>query len=121
MADERPVPDTADDAPIVFQKHMCQHMIAEAPLGWMDACRHAFLIRPPSEVAASFSAKWDGMTAGDLGFRRQAELFDHVCQITGAVPPVIESRDVLKAPERALRAQRRTWGGGIPRRSTGTH
>jgi hypothetical protein len=65
--------------PIHFQKHMCQHMIAQAPLGWMAACRHAFLIRPPEAVAASFHKGWAGMGADDLGFRRQAELFDHVC------------------------------------------
>jgi hypothetical protein len=59
--------------PIHFQKHMCQHMIAQAPLGWMAACRHAFLIRPPEAVAASFHKGWAGMGADDLGFRRQAE------------------------------------------------
>ena len=92
------------DAPVHFQKHMCQHMIAQAPLGWMAACRHAFLIRPPEAVAASFHKGWPGMGADDLGFRRQAELFDHVCQTVGATPPVLEARDVLEAPEAALRA-----------------
>lgn len=91
-------------AGVHFQKHMCQHMIPEAPLGWMEACRHAFLIRPPEAVAASFHKGWPQMSADDLGFRRQAELFDHVCQITGETPPVIEARDVLEAPEAALRA-----------------
>jgi hypothetical protein len=90
--------------PIHFQKHMCQHMIGQAPLGWMAACRHAFLIRPPEAVAASFHKGWAGMGADDLGFRRQAELFDHVCQTAGAAPPVLEARDVLLAPETALRA-----------------
>jgi len=92
------------EAPVHYQKHMCQHMIAEAPLGWMAACRHAFLIRPPEAVAASFHERWAGMGAGDLGFRRQAELFDHVCQMAGAAPPVLEARDVLAAPEAMLRA-----------------
>jgi hypothetical protein len=91
-------------APIHFQKHMCQHMIAQAPLGWMAACRHAFLIRPPEAVAASFHKGWPGMRADDLGFRRQAELFDHVCDLTGEAPPVLEARDVLESPEAALRA-----------------
>jgi len=91
-------------APVHFQKHMCQHMIPEAPLGWMAACRHAFLIRPPEAVAASFHKGWAQMRADDLGFRRQAELFDHVCQLTGEAPPVIEARDVLEAPEAALRS-----------------
>ena len=92
-----------DRAPIVFQKHMSQHMVPEAPLDWMGACRHAFLIRPPGEVAASFKDRWDGMSVEDLGFRRQAELFDHVCQLTGNAPPVLESRQVLNDPPGALR------------------
>lgn len=91
-------------APIVYQKHMSQHMIEAAPLGWMRSVRHAFLIRPPAEVAASFKARWDGMGADDIGFRRQAELYDHVCQITGAAPPVIEARDVLENPKAMLGA-----------------
>ncbi|MFQ5566268.1 MAG: HAD family hydrolase [Paracoccaceae bacterium] len=90
-------------APVHYQKHMCQHMIGEAPLGWMAACRHAFLIRPPDAVAASFHERWPGMGADDLGFRRQAELYDHVCQLTGRAPPVLEARDVLEAPEAMLR------------------
>ncbi len=99
-------------APIHFQKHMCQHMVAEAPLGWMVACRHAFLIRPPEAVAASFHRGWPEMGADDLGFRRQAELFDHTCQVTGTVPPVLESRDVLETPEAALAAL--CAGLGVP-------
>ena len=101
------------DAPVHFQKHMCQHMIAQAPLGWMAACRHAFLIRPPEAVAASFHKGWPGMGADDLGFRRQAELFDHVCQTVGATPPVLEARDVLEAPEAALRALCSALGVGF--------
>ena len=91
------------DASVHFQKHMCQHMIADAPLGWMAACRHAFLIRPPEAVAASFHKGWAGMGADDLGFQRQAELFDHICQTSGEAPPVLEARDVLEAPEAMLR------------------
>lgn len=92
------------DAPIHFQKHMCQHMVPAAPLGWMADCPHAFLIRPPEAVAASFHKGWPEMRAGDLGFQRQAELFDHVCQIAGVAPPVLEARTVLDSPEAALRA-----------------
>jgi hypothetical protein len=94
---------TGGVSPVHFQKHMCQHMIPGTPLGWMSACRHAFLIRPPHAVAASFRKGWAGMGADDLGFRRQAELFDHVCQMTGVSPPVLEAQDVLEAPEAALR------------------
>ncbi|MEM7179031.1 MAG: hypothetical protein AAGD47_08530 [Pseudomonadota bacterium] len=92
----------AASTPIRFQKHMCQHMVAEAPLDWMGACRHAFLIRPPEEVAASFSVKFPGLVADSLGFRRQAELFDHVTRLSGTPPPVIEARDVLENPRGML-------------------
>ena len=87
---------TGGSAPIIFQKHMSQHMIAQAPLDWMGTLRHAFLLRPPEEVAISFREKWDAMGPEDLGFRRQAELFDRVCQLTGRTPPVVLARDVLE-------------------------
>jgi len=95
---------------IHYQKHMCQHMINGAPRDWMASVRHAFLIRPPEAVAASFHKGWPGMGAEDLGFRRQAELFDHICQMVGAVPPVLEARDVLENPEGKLRLLCRTLG-----------
>ncbi|MEM8699749.1 MAG: HAD family hydrolase, partial [Pseudomonadota bacterium] len=91
-------------APVIYQKHMCQHMVAQAPLDWLTACRHAFLIRPPAEVAASFGRKYPDMRAEDLGFHRQAELFDAIRARTGQVAPVIEARDVLEAPGAMLRA-----------------
>jgi hypothetical protein len=95
---------TRAGAPVVYQKHMCQHMIDGAPRGWMRQVRHAFLIRPPAEVAASFSDRWEGMGAEDLGYARQADLYDHVGDLTGTAPPVIEARDVLSDPEGMLRA-----------------
>ncbi len=95
---------TASDAPLIYQKHMCQHMIDAAPLGWMDHVEHAFLIRPPEEVATSFHKAWPEMRVEDLGFQRQAELFDRVCQSTGSVPPVLEARDVLENPRAMLQA-----------------
>ncbi|MEM0989715.1 MAG: HAD family hydrolase [Pseudomonadota bacterium] len=95
---------TTSAAPLVYQKHMCQHMVPAAPLDWMANCRHAFLIRPPEEVAASFTVKWDGAGADDLGFRRQAELFQHVRDLTGTIPPVIEARAVLEDPRGMLSA-----------------
>ena len=92
------------EAAIIYQKHMAQHMIDGAPLEWMSHARHAFLIRPPAEVAASFRERWQGMQARDLGFARQAALFDRVRDMTGHDPPVIEARDVLADPEGMLRA-----------------
>jgi hypothetical protein len=40
----------------------------------------------------------------DLGFVRQAELFDAACERLGEAPPVIDAADVLSAPAEILKA-----------------
>lgn len=89
---------------LYFQKHMAHHMTASMDLSWMAGCRNAFLIRPPEEVLASYAVRRSGarVTLADVGFARQAELFDREAQRLGVAPPVIEARDVLAAPEAAL-------------------
>lgn len=96
--------DAPGGAPLFFQKHMCQHMLPGIPLDWMAACRHAFLIRDPADVAASFAATAGSATAEDLGSARQRELYDTACELTGRDWPVIEGRDVLDDPDGMLRA-----------------
>lgn len=93
-------------APAIFyQKHMTHHMLPEAPLDWIDTMSNAFLIRHPREVAVSYaSARAATPTLDDLGYVRQAEIFDRVADRGGAAPPVIDGADVLKAPARALSA-----------------
>jgi len=83
---------------------MTKHMLGHIDLGWLKDIRHAFLIRAPEEVLASYHDKLEFPTADDVGFVRQAELFDIVCALTGRVPPVIDARDVLENPEQMLRA-----------------
>jgi len=89
---------------IHYQKHMTKHMLDHIDLGWLKNVRNAFLIRPPEEVLASYHDKLEFPTADDVGFERQTELFDLVCQQTGRIPPVIDARDVLENPEGLLRS-----------------
>ena len=91
---------------IFYQKHMAHHMTPTMDLSWMTGCRNAFLIRPPEEVLASYAARRAGaeVTLADVGFQRQAELFDREAQRLGVAPPVIEARDVLAHPAAALSA-----------------
>lgn len=89
---------------VFFQKHMTHHMVPGVPLGWMAEVRSAFLIRDPADVILSYVQRRAGMTADDLGFARQAELFDHVVALTGAVPPVVDAADVLSDPRGTLTA-----------------
>ncbi len=88
---------------IVFQKHMTHHMLPGMDLGWMDALTHFFLIRAPERVVASYAARREEVTLEDIGFRRQAELFDRVAERTGAAPAVIDAEAVRADPEGTLR------------------
>jgi len=95
------VPDGRD---VFYQKHMTHHMLPEIALDWMAGCRNAFLIRPPEQVLASYTVKRAEVALEDIGFVRQAELFDREADRLGAAPPVIEGADVLADPRRALTA-----------------
>ncbi|MBX2836640.1 MAG: HAD family hydrolase [Gammaproteobacteria bacterium] len=86
---------------IQYQKHMTHHMVDEVSPSWFASLRHAFLIRNPAEVVVSYSKKRAELSADDIGFRRQRELFEKV-RALGIEPPVIESTDVLKAPRASL-------------------
>lgn len=87
---------------IQYQKHMTQHMVSEIDDTWFSSLRHAFLIRNPDEVVASYGEKRDSVTADDIGFVRQKELYDKVVASCGVHPPVIDAKDVLKNPRKIL-------------------
>ena len=89
-------------APLWYQKHMTHHMIPAVGRDWFPEVAHAFLIRDPRAMAASYAAKREGATAADLGAQLQGELYDEVVARTGREPPVIDAADVLADPERML-------------------
>ncbi|WP_299846188.1 HAD family hydrolase [uncultured Paracoccus sp.] len=89
--------------PIQYQKHMVQHMLPGMDTDWLDGLENVFLIREPERVVASFSAKRGLPDADELGFRRQRELYEELTA-RGARPVVIDSADIRRAPEPALRA-----------------
>ena len=90
--------------PIWYQKHMTQHVLPDMPLTWLGGLTNCFLIRRPEEVVASFTLTRPDAAAWELGFEQQARIFDHVCGHLGAVPPVLDAEDVLKAPGAVLAA-----------------
>jgi Sulfotransferase domain len=87
---------------IWYQKHMTHHMIPEVGRDWFCDVSHAFLIRDPREMLASYAAKRTEVTAADLGAELQAELYDEVIARTGRPPPVIDAADVLADPRGLL-------------------
>jgi hypothetical protein len=86
-----------------YQKHMTHHILPGFDLDWLAAVQNVFLIRHPARVISSYLAKREEPTFDDLGFRQQAELFDHVSAL-GQQPVVIDSVDIRGNPETALTA-----------------
>ncbi len=91
-------------AALWYQKHMTHHMLPEVGRDWMRACRHAFLIRHPARVLASYAAKRETVAFADIGFVEQEALFDAAASIAGKAPPVVDSDALLADPPRVLRA-----------------
>jgi hypothetical protein len=100
----RLVGEAPGGAPVWYQKHMTQHMLADMPVDWMASCRHAFLIRHPARVIASYVRKREEPVLADIGFLQQQALFERVAAQDGAAPPVVDSADIRAAPAPVLRA-----------------
>jgi Sulfotransferase domain len=83
---------------ISYAKHMTHHVLPSVDLSAFAPFRHAFLIRDPRSLLASYARVRSAPTLDDLGLRQQAWLFE---EFGG---PVIDSADVIAAPEAALRA-----------------
>jgi hypothetical protein len=86
-----------------YQKHMTHHMLPEIGRGFMRACRHAFLIRHPARVLASYAGKRETVAFNDIGFAQQETLFEEAAAMTGEAPPVIDADALLGEPARVLR------------------
>jgi hypothetical protein len=89
-------------AQVFYQKHMTHHMLPGVTRAWMGEVRSAFLIREPRRVLASYAARRAAVELDDIGFAAQARLFDEVCDLAGAAPPVIDAEDVLGDPRAVL-------------------
>ena len=84
--------------PHFYMKQMPHHMLAGFPMDWAQSCVNVHLIRHPNRVVSSYGAKRDGVTADDIGFRQQAELFDRI----GGV--VVDTVDIRNDPQGMLTA-----------------
>ena len=94
--------ETPDGLTIWYQKHMWHHMVG--PIGYDDFAgfTHAFLIREPDRMIASYLRKRDTGAFEGFGLDRQAEFFDREADRLGHAPPVIDAHDVLTNPQVVL-------------------
>ena len=91
-------------AGILYQKQMSHHLLPDMGREWLGAMTHAFLIRDPAPMLASLEEKLGPFDLDATGLPQQVEIFDFVERTTGRVPPVVDSADLLAAPEPVLRA-----------------
>ena len=89
-------------APIWYQKHMAHHMVGQISHDDLPGLRHAFLIRDPERVIASYAAKRVAVRPDHLGVERQVEFFEREADRLGHAPPVIDSGDILHDPPTML-------------------
>jgi hypothetical protein len=94
--------DTPDGSPIWYQKHMWHHMVG--PIGYEDfgGFTHAFLIREPGRMIASYLRKRESAAFENFGLDRQADFFEREADRLGHAPPVIDAHDVLMDPQSLL-------------------
>src|SRR6204780_4906797 len=95
-------------ATIGYAKHMTHHVLPSVDLAAFAPFRHAFLIRHPRSLLASYARVRSTPTVSDLGLRQQAWLFE---EFGG---PVIDSADLLAAPEAGLRGRGAGRGAPVP-------
>jgi hypothetical protein len=83
---------------VCYAKHMTHHLLPEVDRGALRGLRHAYLIRDPRQLLASYAKVRARPVLDDLGLAQQVEIF----RMFGG--PVVDSGDILRQPEPALRA-----------------
>jgi hypothetical protein len=77
---------------------MWHHMVG--PIGFEDFAgfTHAFLIRDPAQMIASYLRKRESADFENFSLDLQAEFFERQADRIGHAPPVIDANDVLANP-----------------------
>ncbi|MDF1839324.1 MAG: hypothetical protein P1V35_15760 [Planctomycetota bacterium] len=83
---------------------MSHHLLPQVERAWMRSLTHAFLIREPRAMLASYNRKREQATLTDLGLPQQVALYKWLEEQGHRNPPVIDSRQVLENPGGALEA-----------------
>ncbi len=83
---------------VYYQKHMAHHLLPEVDRGALRGLRHAFLIRDPRQLLASYARVRAEPVAADLGLEQQVEIF----RLLGG--PVVDAGDILRRPGPLLEA-----------------
>ena len=94
----------ASGVALTYQKHMTHHILPHMGREWLANVTNVFLIRDPRRVLASYIRSRPDVTAADIGFLQQQDIYEHVHAMTGLPPLVLDAGEFLRAPEAQLRA-----------------
>jgi len=83
---------------VYYQKHMTHHLLPAVDRGRLAGLRHAFLIRDPRKLLASYAKVRHAPTLADLGLEQQVEIYRRF----GG--PVIDAADLAARPRPVLEA-----------------
>lgn len=83
---------------VSYAKHMTHHLLPQIDRAALGGLRHAFLIRDPRRLLASYAKVRDTPTLADLGLEQQVAIFRRF----GG--PVIDAADIAATPRPALEA-----------------
>ena len=83
---------------VYYQKHMTHHLLPGVDRRRLAGLRHAFLIRDPRRLLASYARVRHTPTLADLGLEQQAEIY----RLFGG--PVIDAADLAARPRESLTA-----------------
>jgi hypothetical protein len=90
-----PLPDGVG---VYYQKHMTHHLLPGIGRDWLGALTHAYLIRDPAYVLASYARVRGEPTLAEIGLPQQREIFERY----GG--PVVDAADLLRDPAGMLKA-----------------
>ena len=88
----------------VFVKDFAYSIIHLADDAFLDSFTHTFLIRDPEKVITSMCARWPDLALGELGFEDLHTLFNRIADRQSKAPPVLDSDELLAAPEQGMKA-----------------
>ena len=93
----------AEDAPLVFLKHIAYHIADGQDLAFLEGWRNFLLIRDPRAMVASFSNKYDDAAPIIRSYEIELKMYEYL-RARDLACPIIDASDVLKAPHKMLEA-----------------
>jgi hypothetical protein len=84
--------------PFRYEKHMAHHWRPGWDRSWFGEARHAFLVRDPARVVASYAKVREAPRPEDLGYHEQLRWFRHVTGSLGQRAVVLDGDALLADP-----------------------